>query len=216
MPARVRAAAVVGLVLVLLGLGAGPAVAEPGSPIVVSNVGTAPGKLSLVLTGSGLPEQAALAGGALTVSVEGTQLPVEVTSAASLDPAELPIRSVVLVVETGESTAGAPLVAMEIAVFNYLDRLPADVAAGLVTVSDQARVVAAPTHERTAVRTGAGSLSAGGASALYDAVLLAAGQFDVTSTERRVVLLADGPDQGSQATAGTVATALRDQRVVLD
>lgn len=66
------------------------------------------------------------------------------------------------------------LVAAKRAAGTFLDRVPDRLKVGLVTFSDGANVLVAPTDDREAVRAAVGSLQAGGATAIGDAIAASA------------------------------------------
>ncbi|MBN1172015.1 MAG: VWA domain-containing protein, partial [Micromonosporaceae bacterium] len=211
-----RSALVAGTVLGLLGLYSAPALAEGEADLVVSNVTTEPGKLDFILTGPGLPDHTAIAPGGITVTADGKNLETEFKSAKTLDRTELPARGVVIVLDTSETMAGAPLAAAEVALFDYVNALSEDVAIGLVASSGATKSVVNLTYDRAAVRTAAGALAAGGSNSLNDAILLATQQFSSMVTERRIVVLAGGPEKDSAATLGEVTAAITAQQTPVD
>jgi tight adherence protein B len=77
---------------------------------------------------------------------------------------------------------------------------------GLVTFSDTPRVQAPATTDREALRRGLRGLAARGETALYDAVVLAAGQ---AGPKGNLVILSDGGDTVSRAGLGPALDAVR-------
>ena len=211
-----RAAAVTAVAAAVLGLTPGPAGAEPGAGLLVSVVQATPGGLRFVLTGPDLPDPATLAAGKVTVSAGGTDLPVKVSDASAAPRTDLPVRGVVLVLDVGATMVGAPLAAAEVAAFSLVDTLPPDVAVGLVAFGTTATTVLAPGYDRASLRTAVGALTAAGGSALYDGVRQAAGLLGASFAERRLVVVTDGPDIGSQATAADASAALLSGHIPLD
>jgi tight adherence protein B len=105
---------------------------------------------------------------------------------------------VVLAIDTSRSIQGAPLQAAIAAARAFLAGLPEGVAVGVVTFSDQVRVVLQITADRAAVLRALDSIKTTQAgTALYDAVEEAAGMF-AGSAQRNILLLTDGKDFGSR------------------
>ena len=97
----------------------------------------------------------------------------------------------------------------------YLDGLPTDVNAGLISFADKAEVKVAPTQDREAVRAAIASLTAEGSTALNDAVVLGVNELD-TAGSRNMVLLSDGADEGSKTSGKSARKQLAKSGVVLD
>ncbi len=197
---------------------AGPAAAGPGSGsgIAVSPPKVTPGQLRFVLSGVGLAEDGKLTAGNVAVAVDGEPLAVKVEDAAGTPRAEMPSRGVIVAVDTSSATAGTPLADAEVAAFEFVDTLPEDVAVGLVAYGDTAQLVQPLTYDRSEFRTAAGTLTAKGGSAVYDGVRQAVTAFGTGYAQRRVVLLAAGPDTRSTATAQEAAAALGKDGIALD
>ena len=82
-------------------------------------------------------------------------------------------RTTMLVLDSSGSMAEfGKLETAKSAANQYLDGLPADVNAGLISFADKAEVKVAPTQDREAVRAAIASLKAEGSTALNDAVVL--------------------------------------------
>jgi tight adherence protein B len=106
---------------------------------------------------------------------------------------------VMLVVDTSGSMKGEPIASAVAAALKFVTSLPDEVKVGIVTFSDNAKLLHAPTLDHPKVLGSLGGLKATGETALYDAVKLAAKQF-AGSAQRNVVLLSDGADTSSRAT----------------
>jgi tight adherence protein B len=187
---------------------AAPAWAEGGS-IRIVNVSTDNGQLQVVVAGSGTTKP--ISSSDITVTVDGK--PVAATS-KSVTAASVS-RVAVLAIDTSGSTAGNGIVAARAAANAFLDAVPADVAVGLVSFADTARVLAQPTTARGGLRTAIRGLQPKGNTALYDAVGLAlrtAGQADV----RTVVVLTDGRDDGSRTSLASATNAVKASKVTVD
>jgi Flp pilus assembly protein TadB/Mg-chelatase subunit ChlD len=199
------------------------ATALPSSPrtpsLAISGLQTLEAKVRFYLTAHNLPYGTTLTKSALTVNADGEDLKatVEPIDGTSTDiTGEL--RGAVLVLDTSESMAGAPLDAARDAAAAYAAALPADVALGLVTVSDQPTSVLAPTTDRARFDAAVNGVSAKGGTALYDGLHEADRMLATHTdyTERRIVVLSDGADTSSVAKAADVGTELDVDQVKMD
>ena len=114
-----------------------------------------------------------------------------------------------LLLDTSGSMAGAPLESEKAAASEFLSLLPPEVRVGVVAYGSTPTLVAAPSTDRDAVTAGIAPLTADTDTALYDAVIFAAGQFTPEAERRAIVLLSDGEDNVSVASleAATAAAA---------
>jgi tight adherence protein B len=139
----------------------------------------------------------------VTVLQDGEAVPATVTPLQS-DPIEA-----VLLIDTSGSMAGAPIAAAKQAAVDFISALPPGSSVAVLGFGDEVQVVAglaAPSDETTAGITG---LRAQGETALYDAVLAAAGALASDSSTRRfIVLLSDGGDTASEASLDDVTAGL--------
>jgi tight adherence protein B len=194
---------------------AGPAAADPGSQVTVTDVQAHDGQLRFTLTARGLPADTVLDGTGLTVDLDGEPVRATVVPAPAPSPSALPERTVVLVLDTSGSMTGARLSSAQAAAKEYSAALPADVRLGLVTVSDKPATVLGPTRDRGAFRAAVDGLRAGGGTALYDGIRQAAGLL-TDQGERRVVVLSDGADTDSASTPAAVGPQLAAAKITLD
>jgi tight adherence protein B len=111
-----------------------------------------------------------------------------------------------LVIDTSGSMRGAPLDAAKEAAATLVDQLPASVRVGVIGFGDAPYEVVAPTNDHGAASAAIASLQSDGETALYDAVLAAAGT--LTLERRAVVLLTDGKDTASSGTLDQAVAAL--------
>jgi tight adherence protein B len=127
---------------------------------------------------------------------------------------------VVIVLDTSGSMASSGIAAARQAALTYLASLPNDVQAGLLTFSDQPRLVVRPTTSRAPVRNALAQVQAIGETALYDAVRAAVSALDAArlgpSAQRRLVVLSDGVDTSSRASLNTVTGQLAAERIPAD
>ncbi len=125
-------------------------------------------------------------------------------------------QEVVLVVDVSGSMSGAPIAAARAAASSFVARARPGMRVGLVSFATHVDVIAAPTRNHELIATAIDGLSAGGRTALYDAVVATAGVFSSGSDRTRtVVLLSDGEDNESAADLAAAAQAVSDADVTL-
>lgn len=134
----------------------------------------------------------------------------EVT-AAKLD---LPLR-VTLVLDVSESVFGERLTGLVNASNGLVNALRADDQASLVTFSHNARLRVPMTGSFDALRHALTSLSAGGGTALRDAVYLAMTAQGHEGTRRLLLIFSDGTDTASWLASAQVIAAARRSSVVI-
>lgn len=205
------AAAVASALTVLLGTGVAWAAPEGR----IQGVTSVPGEVSFALAAEGIAEGQSIDPASVRVTLAGVDAPA--TATPITDASAAPVaRTVMLVLDASGSMADFDkLNIAKAAATSYLDSLPADVSAGLVSFNDTARVDVAPTTDRAAVRSAIGALQAKGGTALNDAVILTVETLG-TDGSRNAVLLSDGNDADSQASAKEARAALSDSGVILD
>ncbi|HET9519356.1 MAG TPA: type II secretion system F family protein, partial [Actinoplanes sp.] len=181
------------------------------------------GSVQFFVAARGLPAGVPLGSADITVTAgDGTRLPATVRPVATTS-ARSPVRAVVLVIDTSGSMAGARLLGARAAAADYAAAAPPDMLLGLVTISDQARVVLAPTRDRASFRAAAGQLAAKGRTALYDGIQAGQQLLDPKTTpaaaayvERRVVVLSDGADTASALPVDRLARNLSRATATVD
>ena len=169
----------------------------------------ADGHVRLTLSAVGLPPSAEPR--SVVVEVAGASVPATVVSTPSLSE---PARTVVLVVDTSGSMAGAPLLTARNAALGFLSHLVPDVKVGLVGFADRPRLIVAPTGDRAVLRRGLGSLRAGGETTLYDGIGLAM-RVAGNSGTRQIVVLSDGLDTRSRLRLSSLQSKLASSGDVL-
>lgn len=108
---------------------------------------------------------------------------------------------VALIMDTSGSMEGAPLAAAQEAAVQFVSAMPSVVEISVVEFSTQATLLSGFTTDRDETTAALSGLSAGGWTAMYDAIEVVLELFDDRGTERRsVVLLTDGGDNRSQVT----------------
>ena len=182
--------------LAALVVGASPARAAE-VPLTVDDVETADyPTLSVVVTpprGGALPEDA------FVVTEDGERVKADV---ARVSGEEL---EVVLVIDTSGSMQGLPMAAAKSAAGAFVNRMPADVPISVVGFGPVPTVASPLGTNRALTHLAINSLNPAGETALFDAVTIGLGQFSGAPARRSVVVLSDGADTVSAATADLVA-----------
>ncbi len=191
---------------------AAPAWADPTGRI--QQVESDPGSITFVLSAQGLSEGQSIDPDSVTVTVDG--LPATTKATPITQAVTAPTRTAMLTLDTSGSMADKDkLTTAKSAANAYLEGLPADVRAGLITFADSAKVVVQPTPDRAKVSHAIEGLQAQGATALNDAVVLAVDALG-SKGSRSIVLLSDGADEGSKASEKTALNVLGGSGIVLD
>jgi len=120
---------------------------------------------------------------------------------------------IVLVIDTsGSMRENGAIDAARAAAVGFLDRLPEDVAVGVVSFDDTPALVAPLGTDRDATRAAINGLTADGETALFDAMVFSSQLFSGGTTDRQIVLLSDGGDTVSFNTfdaAKAIASSIR-------
>jgi Flp pilus assembly protein TadB/Mg-chelatase subunit ChlD len=205
---------------------AGAAAAVPPShapSVSITTASAAAGHIDLLVTGSNLPAGTALTAAAVRVTVAGRPVTAHATGAGrtTTGTGGAPDRAVLIVLDTSGSMAGARLDAARTVTQEYATALPADIRVGLVTAAAPSTLRLRPDTDRAKLARTLAGLSAGGRTALFDAVrtavatLPAAGR-DGSPATRRLVVLTDGADTASSVSLAGAIAAVRAGRVGLD
>lgn len=206
--ARVAAAVAAVAVLVPLASSA-PAGADEALTVISADAASYPDVRMVVAAPAQLGDQT-LTDGAFRVA-EGGQARAVHVEALPADQLE-----VSLVIDTSGSMAGAPLAAAKTAAQSLLGQLPATVPVSVVGFGVTPKVVSARSSNRTTQAAAIAGLTAGGQTALYDALGAALAQFPAGSGSRRmIVLLTDGGDTASKSTLDATIGALGAANVAL-
>jgi tight adherence protein B len=186
-------------------------VAVVSLPVPSATASTIDGTLSgttisgdVVTTSLSLPASAAgsaIDRSSVVATVAGRSAAVEKVSVSTQ------LRTVVLLVDTSGSMRSGGLDGAKAAGRVLVQRLPAAVRLGVVSFSDQPRVLVRPTTDRDAALGAIDRLTAKGETSLYDGVI-AAVKSSGASGERRVLLLSDGGDTVSSATLANAVRSL--------
>jgi tight adherence protein B len=122
---------------------------------------------------------------------------------------------IVLAIDTSDSVKGAPLQAAIAAAKGFVEQLPTGIAVGVLTFSDQPRVVQRITTDHSAALRAISSITGTQyGTTLYGAVTIASGMFS-GSAQHNVVLLTDGSDVGSHVNIGRAIAAAKTAHVGL-
>ena len=197
---KLLAGAAVVVAAVLAVSGPAGAVADSGIEIVSADASGYPTVSAVVAT------PGALAGEAFTADAfEVLEAGIPVPAAVERIPTD--DLEVMLVLDTSGSMAGAPIESEKAAASEFVSLLPAEVSVGVVAYGSTPVLIAAPSTDRQAVTASIAPLQAGTDTALYDAVIFAAGQFTPAAERRSIVLLTDGEDNVSVASVDAALAA---------
>ena len=212
---------VTGLSLILA-LGTQPAAAAPSPSSRVSNVqvDTQSHQVHFLLDLTGLPAGSTVDASSLRVVANGEVVNAQASlqAATSSPNAQLPDREAILVLDTSGSMQGSRIAAAKAAALAYSRAVPADVKIGLVTFSDRPKLSIAPTLDRGALAAAIGRVTAGGNTALYDAVLTAVAAIPARTpgAQRQLLILSDGADNTSTASLAAVDRAVTASDIGVD
>ena len=197
---KLLAGAAVVVAAVLAVSGPAGAVADSGIEIVSADASGYPTVSAVVATPGALAGEA-FAADAFEVLEAGIPVPAAVERIPTDD------LEVMLVLDTSGSMAGAPIESEKAAAGEFVSLLPAEVSVGVVAYGSTPVLIAAPSTDRQAVTASIAPLQAGTDTALYDAVIFAAGQFTPAAERRSIVLLTDGEDNVSVASVDAALAA---------
>lgn len=153
-------------------------------------------------TDPGVPE--------IIVEENGVQVPRVTTCTGRLGHCEdEPRNSVMLVIDTSQSMAGEKLDEAVAAGETFLAQARPDDSVGIMTFNGEVTLLQAPTTDRAAVRAALDEVKIGPKTRMYDAVLEASAAFPRAATSKVIVVLSDGSDFGSTASASAAGNAAR-------
>ncbi|GAB2834629.1 hypothetical protein GCM10027200_37860 [Lentzea nigeriaca] len=185
-----------------------PASADPTAELGSAKVED--GRAHVTLTARDLPGSVDPEG--VQVEVDGT--PVRATAKVVGQPQAT--RAVIVVLDTTGTMDGVPIGTARGVVTAYLAALPSNVHTGLVTFSDRPVLTVPVTADRQQVTAALARVTAGGSSALNDAVTLAARSLAGVPGERRLLVLSDGEDADGGASLDTTLKVLSETGVTAD
>ena len=204
-PALRQLAVAVGAAIALASGGTSTALAA-GATARIEHATVANGKLTVVLSATGLAPGQTIDPASVTLSVNG--VPVTATGTLSGEAGNHITRTVVLAVDISGSMQGAPLSAAKSAIHTFAAAVPADVRIGLVSFERVATVVQPPSTDRGLLLSATDALAVKGETSLYDGLILAIATAGTTGA-RSVVVLSDGADTTSAHTTADVERALK-------
>ncbi len=124
--------------------------------------------------------------------------------------------AIVLAIDTSGSMQGDPLFVAKQSALAFIDGLPPQHPVAVVGFGDVATVASDLTTDRATTRTAIDGLFSGGETTLFDALVASASLLESATDDRfSVVLLSDGADTQSSATAASAVAALGDADATL-
>jgi tight adherence protein B len=208
-----RGAAVLALSAFVLAGGPPAAAADGSVPAQAREVTVEDGTLRMVVSVDGLPAGEQLDPAAVSVSVGSQSWPA--TAQAVGGSGTSVARAAVLVVDTSGSMGAAGIADARAASERFLAVVPTDVSVGLVTFSDTAQLVVAPTADRKAVTSALAQMVPAGNTRLYDGIVVGL-QALGSQGERALIVLSDGKDTASDATLAAVTEQMAASGVTSD
>ena len=204
------------LTLILAGLVAFPALAiAQASEVQIVEVNTSRydegGNVTMVVglrnvTGGLNPED-------LTVTADGA--PVENLTVEPLSSSSVAV-GVILAIDTSGSMEGEPIEAARSAAQAFVEQKRPEDFVAIVTFDDEVRVLQGFTNNTSTLLDRIDSIQAEGATAFNDAILRSLQMFadpSAANVQANLIILADGDDNGSAASAAEVQTAIADSDV---
>lgn len=205
---RFLTAAVLGIGVIIMAAAPSKAATEGR----IDSITSSGDQLSILFSATSLDPAQGIDPTSVQVTVEGQ--PVQ-TDVRGFEAASGPGRTAVLALDVSGSMQGAGLAGAKRAADSFLGSVPDDVAVGLVTFGDTARLVVEPTTDHGRVAETVAGLKTGGDTALYDGVVKAVAAAGDDGA-RSVVVLSDGKDEGSSATLAQARAAVGDSGVGVD
>jgi Ca-activated chloride channel homolog len=147
--------------------------------------------------------------GAFTVREDGAEQTITTFAAG-----QFPL-AVAIALDRSFSMAGPPLANATVAARGFLGELRPDDRSMLIAIGSRTEVLAPLATDRAAQYAALGRLDAFGSTALYDAVLVALDAIQPEPGRRALVLLSDGDDRYSAATAAAVLERARAADVLI-
>lgn len=166
------------------------------------------GSVRLVVSVTGDAAAGVLDAASFAVTEQGAPvagLKVEPISESRVQPV-----AVALVIDVSGSTRGTPLDDAKAAAKGFVERLPQTVRVAVVAFGPSAELRADLTDDRVILMRTIDALAADGATALYDAVALAAQTLARVEAQRNIVLFSDGRDTVSGTPLEAVIAAAKD------
>jgi Ca-activated chloride channel family protein len=133
---------------------------------------------------------------------------------AAFAAGEFPL-SVAMAIDRSWSMAGAPLEQARAAARSFIDELRPSDEVMLIGVSSEVETLSPLSQDRAAHASAASALTPWGSTRLHDAILQAIDRIDAARGRRALVVLSDGQDRGSRATAAEVTERVRHGNVLV-
>jgi len=149
------------------------------------------------------------------IVVAGSTVPAEASLEVPSPSGTPQLRIAMLALDVSGSMDGERMRAAREAASAFVDGVPADVAVGLVTFSDEARLALAPTMDRQAALAAVAQVEAGGDTSLYDAIGLSVASIP-SEAAARIILLSDGADTSSVTRLASALRIAREQGIPID
>ena len=127
---------------------------------------------------------------------------------------EFPL-AVALALDRSWSMAGKPLALAKSAAHTFLGQLRTADRSMIIAIGNEAEIVAPLSSDRTGHHRALGSLEPWGTTSLHDAIIAAIDAIQPQQGRRALVVLSDGADRYSRATAGDVLTHARRSDVLV-
>lgn len=188
-----------------------PIAASASSGARLDAVTVSGGTVTASLSAPGLPPGAGLDPGSVVVRIAGHRVAATAAQADVQQVAGTPVTAMLLV-DTSGSMRGAGLSSARTALADFESAVPADIPVGLITFASAPHLALRPTTDRAALRAALAHLSAGGETALYDA-LAAAARAVASADPARVVVVSDGADTVSRTSLKSALSKLRGEHV---
>lgn len=208
---RLRPFAALALVAAAAVAGVAPSASADEVLTVVSTDAGAYPDVRMVVAVPGQVGDPAQPGATVTVTEAGQSRSVRVDALAAEE------LEVALVIDTSGSMIGAPLTAAKTAAQAFISQLPASVPVSVIGFGASPTVVSPRSTNRASQLAAVRALTAGGQTALYDALRMALTQLQQPGAGARqmAVLLTDGGDTASAATLDATADAMAKAKVPL-
>jgi tight adherence protein B len=200
----------VATVALVAALAAGAAFAQQ-VPLAVALRGgdlKADGTTNLVVSVSGTAVGGTLSESNFTVTEAGERISGFTVEPLSTSTAQQV--TVALVMDISGSTAGSPIANAKSAARTFVSQLPANVRVALISFNAAPSLRVGFTTDKARVISEINRLTAGGGTALYDAVVAGARQLGaIAQAQHNMVVFSDGGDTDSRARIGDAISAVR-------
>ena len=153
--------------------------------------------------------------GVSEVVVAGATVPAQATLQAPSPSGSLQPTIALLALDASGSMDGERMRAARAAASAFVEDVPTEVAVGLVTFADEARLILPPTLDHQAALAAIAQVEAGGDTSLYDAIGVAIASIP-NEAAARIILLSDGADTSSSTRLAAALRTARDRAIPID